>query len=412
MYVFEVPEPSVGAYMRIFGRFLITGILAVLIFAGCGGGGSSFSILPDGQIFKQSDGLFNNQLDILFVVDNSLSMDDEQQNLKTSFSAFIDDFIAKNYDFQIAVTATDAYLANQAELGGWYHPNNVDNIVGKFRDRQINTYHGDLRTIASIHPNPQPYPTPPNPTNTFVILPNTPNLKDVFGDNVIQGTQGYGDERAFSSFMTALNSPSNVGFLRPGAFLAIVIVSDEDDFSSWQKQPGTFNQKYTWTNGGTSYAVDTIQSYVDALDTLTNSTGALRRYNVSNISYSDLTSGSGCFSPGAYMTNYKNANGGRNRYMQLTEATDGVTGRICDADFSAALNDIQSKIAELSTQFFLDREPVLGSILVQVNGITIAESASNGWTYNATANSIVFHGASIPSQGSTIVVNFQPTTIK
>lgn len=49
--------------------------------------------------------------------------------------------------------------------------------------------------------------------------------------NVKLGTSGSGDERALSSFEKTLINPLNSNFHRPDAFLAIIIVSDEDDFS-------------------------------------------------------------------------------------------------------------------------------------------------------------------------------------
>src|ERR1700678_3166714 len=94
------------------------GLLAVaFILNGCGGAGTSYSILGSGQSFTQSTSSFNNQLDILWVVDNSGSMAPLQANMTSNFSSFISNFQTKGYDFRMAVTGTDAYKANKSFTG-------------------------------------------------------------------------------------------------------------------------------------------------------------------------------------------------------------------------------------------------------------------------------------------------------
>jgi hypothetical protein len=58
------------------------------------------------EIFYQSKSE-TKKLDIVWIIDNSGSMSDEQASLGSNFSAFIDDFITKDVDFQMAVTTTD-----------------------------------------------------------------------------------------------------------------------------------------------------------------------------------------------------------------------------------------------------------------------------------------------------------------
>jgi len=362
----------------------------MLTLSACGPGSPSFSIMPTNQVFKQAPGFFNNQLDILFVIDSSGSMGEEQVNLASNFSAFINDFQTKGYDFKIAVIGTDAYLAN-SQLSGY---NSANSSVAKFRDRAIKTSSGVYQAISndSICGNPAaPF------TNVFVITPSTPNLSSVFSINAKQCIRGNGDERAFSSFMTALNSPLNAGFLRPQSFLAVIIVSDEDDFSGYNRpaEPGGDNpHDYSHPD------IDPVNNYVTQLDTLTNSTSSFKRYNVSNISRLDENCG------GHREIQYPS------RYMQLSTLTNGISGSICDPNFSTSLNLIQKNIAELSTQFYLDRTPQVDTIVVTVNGVKIAQDPVNGWTHNATINSIVFHGASIPPQGAAISISFVPATVK
>lgn len=96
------------------------------------------------------------------------------------------------------------------------------------------------------------------------------------------------------------------------------------------------------------------------------------------------------------------------RIMDLATLTNGVIGDICQADFGPSMVTMANQIATLSTQFFLDRVPIVESITVAVNTVPIAQDAVNGWTYSAAANSVQFHGTAVPPQDATISINFDP----
>src|SRR4051812_43560648 len=75
---------------------------------------AAFNLDSDTASFQQNAEKVNNKIDILWVVDNSGSMDPFQKNLATNFSSFITNFQQKGFDFQMAVTASDAYLSTDA----------------------------------------------------------------------------------------------------------------------------------------------------------------------------------------------------------------------------------------------------------------------------------------------------------
>jgi hypothetical protein len=354
-------------------RSTVGASVTILALSGCGQSGSNFSVLPTAQSFKQGSKIANNKVDVLWVIDNSGSMSPLQTRLANNFGAFIGDMQAKNFDFKISVTTTDSYKADPTLVG--YNSGNA--WMAKFRDG----------TDATSH------------TGIFTIIPTTPSLQSVFITNATQGIGGSGDERAFSSFRTALNSPMNAGFLRSDSFLAVVILSDEDDFSGNGRSAGAFPDH--------SYSASTLESigtYETYLNGLTGTSGASRRYSVSSLAILDA----------ACLATYSATSPGTiigQRYIQLAQATNGALGSICDANFAATLQAIQTSILELSTRFILDQIPVVSSIVVQVNGSLVANSAVNGWTYDSAANAIVFHGTAIPSASAAINVSFIPTTL-
>jgi len=340
-----------------------------LFILGCGGsGGNSYSLLAGEERFIQENAsTFNNKLDILFVVNDQPSMSKFQAELVRSFSSFMSVFSTKGYDFKIAVVTTAGYMADPTLSG--YSTSHV-------AEADFNDYNG---TVYSGMP---------------VIFPNDPNLFSNFAINAqpIKNTAGQ-DGRAFSSFRQALQStrPRNTGFLRPDAFLAVVLVDNQDDFSGNARCVGcNMNQRYN------APTLDPIGTYIHFLDGLTESSGATRRYNVSAMTQSVTP----C-QAGTLMT----------RIMDLVTQTNGVIGDICQADFGPSMAQMSNKIAMLSTQFYLDSKPVVSSIVVRVDDVLINQDAANGWTYDSAANSIIFHGTSIPKQGASISVKYDPVSL-
>ncbi len=360
--------------MRYFKCLASVIVLSLFSFnTGCDSGSTSYSLLASGQSFKQAT--VNGKIDVLWVVDNSRSMSPLQDNMTANFNSFISNFQSKNFDFRLAVTTTDAYLA-QSQYAN-------DPSLARFRDGVGNTHSG-----------------------IFTMLPSTLDLTGTFLINASQGSGGSSDENAFASIETTLSSSLNMDFLRPKSFLAVVILSDEDDFSdpnrpenSWTQQAGIPDHDYN--NPG----LLPVSHYITYLDGLTGTTGALRRYSVSALTVMD----SACQQQ--HVVDAPTTVVGK-RYMDIAGKTDGELGSVCDVSYAHALEAIQKKIVELGTQFYLTGVPVVSTIRVGVNGAVIPQDSLNGWTYNAAANSIVFHGGAVPGAGANVSVVFDPAKLQ
>jgi hypothetical protein len=354
---------------------MVVGMLASVMagaLVGCSKAAPSFSTLSQTSSFAQATS--NNKVDVLWVIDNSFSMDPLQANLVSNFSQFINTFQSRNFDFNMTFTTTDAYLS-EANFRN-------DPSFALIRDGAGSNHSG-----------------------FFYISPSTPNLVQNFVTNATQGSLGSGDERAFSSMLDAMKNPANMGMLRKGAFLAVIILSDEDDFTDPNRPEGSW-----LTSGGipdhdyTNPGLPAVDSVIAQLDSITSSTSASRNYNVSAITVMDNT----CMT--SHLANSPSTIVG-SRYIELANKTGGVLGSVCDTSFATSLAKIQSQIATLATQFQLDRVPDVRTISVVVNGSVIPQDATNGWTYVSTSNSIQFHGAAIPPAGASIQVSFEPATI-
>jgi hypothetical protein len=149
------------------------------------------SDLPAGQqedVFVQAT---SPKSDVLFVIDNSGSMEGEQDLLARNFPRFMDWFLDSGVDYHIGVVTTDMYDRAQTGL---------------------------LRSSDGIR----------------WLDPETPNPQTHFVDMAAVGIDGANDERGRAAAYTAIElraRTDNAGFLRDEASLHLVAVTDEEDES-------------------------------------------------------------------------------------------------------------------------------------------------------------------------------------
>jgi hypothetical protein len=237
--------------------------LAVLLSIGCqkvaidvgsdgtnagGGDGGSGTTIVNGQTTFTILQAPERQLDILFVVDNSPSMDPKQKALANNFPRMIEALQKLEGglpDVHIGVISSDVgagggeaggncgvVLGNQGILWGNDPNQNPDNLNNKYATIK-NIANGcgmgsGARWISDVQ----------NADGLTRTKNYQGNLSDVFSCLAKSvGVNGCGYEHTLQSLRVALNPQKDVNeqnsdFLRRRAHLAIVIVSDEDDCSA------------------------------------------------------------------------------------------------------------------------------------------------------------------------------------
>lgn len=169
-------------------RKIRTSVLAmVLITAGflvaCSG--QQFGLEPAASDFSQQI-TYSKQVDILFVVDSSSSMESRQAKL----AGLVDEFIAllesSGLDYQIAVTTMD--MSSKGEQG---------------------------RFLAQVG-------------TSRILVKGQPQLAALLKGRIQVGGNGSPVERGSEAMMSAIAQPD---FLRPNSLLNVVMLSDEEDKS-------------------------------------------------------------------------------------------------------------------------------------------------------------------------------------
>jgi hypothetical protein len=164
-------------------------------------------------------------MDILFVVDNSASMAEEQASLTASFPALIavlETLEGGLPDVHIGVVSSD--------LGAG--PYAIDGCQD-----------GDGGALQVGDPACAPAAGfISNVTDGYGRVTNYPGtLAEAFACNASLGTTGCGFEQHLESMRRALDgsNPDNAGFLRDDAYLVVVFIADEDDCST--RDPAMFD---------------------------------------------------------------------------------------------------------------------------------------------------------------------------
>ncbi len=160
---------------------------------GDGDNTGSNGVCGEGVLSNASDEFVQNtaedaKVDILWVMDNSGSMSDEQQALAYNFNAFISSFIEKDIDFQMAVTTTDASYRKSGRMIG------------------------DSSKLTSAAAK--------NDVQQFM---------DDFSSMIRVGTDGSGQERGLQTSTDFFDRYRD--WARQDAYLIVVYISDEEDQS-------------------------------------------------------------------------------------------------------------------------------------------------------------------------------------
>ncbi len=248
------------------------------------------------------------KVDILFVIDNSASMADIQAKLGDRLSAFIGSL--ENVDWQIGITTTDT----------------SDGPFG---------LKGSLIQLYGL--------------NQFILNKNTPNYEFVFKNTVVR-PEGINCvttncpsrvERPIDAATLAITK-NEAGLLRPGAELAIVVLTDSDEGG------GFLNQTVT-----------VPQDFLNVAAQLFNQQKRVTAYGII-VEPGDTD----CFQERRNSSPYSSYG---NYITLLTNLTGGVTGSVCDTNYTQSLKKIGDHVLNLASSITLSQSPKEGSVEITLS---------------------------------------------
>ncbi|WP_269619986.1 vWA domain-containing protein [Zhongshania sp. BJYM1] len=317
------------------------------------------SFVAASQSFTQVEDA-NNAADILWVIDNSGSMSEEQENLGNGIDQFFDSLNAAGLDFRLAVTTTDG---------------------------------SDCEELLSL----------PDDASANFISASTPDGKLQWGDDVNgiarPGTGGSANETGFY----CADKVDLTGFDRESAPNIVVFVSDEpENESAYQSFPSGSDTDYDPRDFNTYK-----QAFIDSGATYFAISGpsSTIRPTFADPTPSFTVTDFNCSGEGG------TASGGAH-FREIASLTGGSSASICapSASWSVMYDQIIQAATGLASSFKLDFSPLASSVVVKVNGVEVSRdvSHSDGFDvlFGSEEASIVFYGQAIPGAGDEIVVSY------
>lgn len=196
-------------------------LLLVPLLAGCPDRTvASVPVVQGAVDVKDIPAVPRRDVDILFLIDDSLSMVEEQESLKANFGRFITVLESIQGGLpNIHIGVATPNLGTTA-IDGTKAPS-VGTCVNAGEGGKLRRTASGAAFLSDIDNGAG------GRTRNY-----TGTLSDAFKQLATVGSAGCGIEQHLEAVKRALDgNPENAGFLRPNAYLAVIIVADEDDCS-------------------------------------------------------------------------------------------------------------------------------------------------------------------------------------
>lgn len=280
--------------------------------------------------FSETIYIGGGMVDILFVDDNSGSMSFEQNKIAARFPTFLQKIDDRMLDYRIGITTTD--------ISGINNPPRSINQNGALQDGRLIAFSNNLKFLE---------PNTADKSNLFLSTikrPETLQCEQYINNAVASGVkqtspqyqQGYyencpsGDERGVMAALLSVKKNQD-SFIREKAHLAIVIISDENE-RSWGLTDSQ-NPYALTAEDKPATLIDSVKKLyphktlsVHSIVVKSNDVNCL---NAQNAQMNGLVKGQ-------YGTVYE----------QLSSATKGVIGNVCDSDYGKQMGTIGAAVVK------------------------------------------------------------------
>ncbi|PID38400.1 MAG: hypothetical protein CSA24_00640 [Deltaproteobacteria bacterium] len=315
--------------------------------------------------------------DIIWVVDESGSMDDNRKDIVANAKDFFARALNEGLDFRMGIAGMSSKSKGK----------------GRFCSRQGAT-DDDGGTDRFLEPTEQ---------SLFEhCVENPPYLEE---------SSEYGLANAWMAVTRhlprAANDPAKI---RKDATLVVIIVTDEVSQemrfgSSWNGHQGFLvSEIFPWdpSDMKIDQCTSTKQTQIDAYvkDWIDLYTGKNATHGAEAKAIVHLIAGVCKKACGSYGPDYPWG------YQEIVRATGGQQADICQKDLGATLQQIISSIAGASSPAVLQYVPMSASIAVALGADKLTRSRTKGFDYAATSNSIVLIGVPF-NKGDQLVASYR-----
>ncbi|MBK8397950.1 MAG: Ig-like domain-containing protein [Leptospiraceae bacterium] len=316
------------------------------------------------------------KVDFVWVVDNSSSMSQEQEEVASATSTFFNKLSLKRIDYRLGVITTGGD-------GGSSECSNPNSTSGRGESLKGGSW-----------------------------IPKSDTAATTFATRSVVGTSGCGTESGIFYASRSLGGAGGTATVTPRSGysdwdsdykLVYIMVSDESDqyrCYSPTAYPLTVNT-----------ADDNNVPPCNSSNTAFNyTTSKFKEKNAKVYSIIGLNAQTGlagkCSTANVAAGSSNNAWTG---YYDLSVASGGTVASICSSQYDDIMDTIVNSVAG-DSGYVLSKTPQSSSISVKVNGVVVPQSATNGWQYISASNSIVFSGSAWPASGANIEITYKYTS--
>jgi hypothetical protein len=311
------------------------------------------------------------QLDILWIIDSSGSMEQEQSFVQQSLPKFYEVLTLAEIDFQLAVTNADVCIKPMTSVSLDQRVCPVDENNVPMSSHRRGTFFGNDKQVIS--------------SSDLLGL-------ELFREYIDVGTNGSGFEHGLKAAELGLlksYNGQNQKLMRDDSHLAIIVVSDEEDDGIGLSM--TNEQGINYVAQNKTYFRYTHLDFIDFVSTYKSAND----FSISAIAATRGPDGKICESQHA-----KPLEEGT-QYFKAAESTGGVLKSICETNWEDSLAEIAEKLNQRLESFRLKSTPIAKTIKVYINN-----DLSNQWEYIKSTNSIKIT-QSMPSAETSIRIEYE-----
>ena len=274
------------------------------------------------------------KVDVLFIVDDSFSMGDDQERLRQELPRVLEIATSWGQDYHVGITTTDTILVRGNFKGFPRYADNSTSTVAFAENLLVGTAGHYIEAGLET---------------AYLALYNRSIRTDTPCQDNVPGQCPRDDGEGIPLICVDDQcSGRNYGFLREDAELVIVIISDEEDSSP-----------------------QTVGWYVNRFADLKKPNSG-----VGVVLHSVIVTPAGCLAgfgtPGQ-------------RYLQASDALGGAVISICAPDFGLEFEQVARRTFGLKDRFYPTLPPDPTTMTVRVRG----ETCTSGWTYNYATGAVV-----------------------
>jgi hypothetical protein len=345
-------------------------------------GGTGLATTKDGDTVECDPFILDHSpsADIIWVVDESGSMNDNRQDIVNNATNFFARAVKAGLDFRMGVAGMKkpaSYLLGNVKLG-------------------------KLCSRATTSPSDD------GGSDRFLL----PSEKSIFESCVTnppywEMSSEYGLAHAYEAVTSHLPrqpaSAKEMGKIRKEAALVIIIATDEapnelKTLSSYKGKAGFLSSSDCDINTCTSGKQAQIDSYVS--DWITLFSGKHPTHGAEAKAIVHLIGGVCQSTCGSFGPEYPWG------YQEIAKATGGQIADICQPDLGTTLQLIIDSITGAASPAVLQYVPISASLAVAIGQTQLPRSRTKGFDYDAASNSLVFHGVSL-QKGDRAVASYR-----